>query len=222
MSIPDRFARIARHKFNEIKDRIDQWDAEAEERAEAKSRREDDATRAKRELDESLDAPRAFANDSAPANPAPPRPRTPEEIARGVSNPNSAPQTSASSPGPLGKTLANAGGGNGGSGNGGAVGTGTPDGDPLEYHYRLLGVMPGSDFSEVELAYNKFAARSDPSRFPAGSQEARDAEGIRKKLDTSFEILRDALDVTARRFGLLDFDDAPASQSPPPAGSLEL
>ena len=224
MSIPDRFARIARHKFNEIKDRIDQWDSEAEERADAKTRRESDAkseaNRAQRELDDSMDEPRAFPKETGSASR--PAPRTPAEIARGVSNPNYAPQTPASSGlGPLGKTLSGS-GGNGGGG-GGNSGAGTQDGDAsLDYHYRLLGVEPGSDFTTVQSAYNKFAARCDVSRFPAGSKEAQEAEKIRKKLDVSFDILRAALDVTARRFGLLDFDDAPASSAAPPTSSLEL
>ena len=85
-----------------------------------------------------------------------------------------------------------------------------------------MGVEPGSDFGAVQESYKKLAARCEPSRFPAGSKEAQDVEAIRKKLDASFEILRDALDVTARRFGLLDFDDAPANGATPPTSSLEL
>ena len=218
MSIPDRFARIARHKFNEIKDRIDQWDAEAEERDAAKSRRESDANRAKRELDDAIEEPRAFPNAANESGGTRPAPRTPAEIARGVSNPNYAPQTPApSNSGPLGRTLSN-----GGSGDSGGAGA-QDSGDALDYHYRLLGVEPGSDFSAVEAAYDKYAARAEPSRFTAGSKEAQDAAKIRAKLDASFEILRDALDVTARRFGLLDFDDKPAGNaSPSAASSLEL
>ena len=225
MSIPDRFARIARHKFNEIKDRIDQWDTEAEERADAKSRRQSDAKaeagRASRELDESLTEPRAFPkeNEAGESGASRPAPRTPAEIARGVGNPHYAPLNSPSSgSGPLGKTLAY--GNSGGLSNG----AGAQDGDAsLDYHYRLLGVEPGSDFSAVQESYKKLAARCEPSRFPAGSKEAQEVEPIRKKLDASFEILRDALDVTARRFGLLDFDDAPVIGAAPSSGSsLEL
>ncbi len=224
MSIPDRFARIARHKFNEIKDRIDQWDAEAEERADAKTRRQSDANAAKRELDDSLTEPRAFPNGAGDSGGTRPAPRTPAEIARGVGNPNYAAQSSASSSssGPLGRNLPGA-GGNGGNGTGGGGAAMQDGGESLEYHYRLLGVEPGSDFSEVESAYNKYAARTEPSRFAAGSKEAQDAAKIRAKLDASFEILRDALDVTARRFGLLDFDDKPVgSSSSSPASNLEL
>ena len=212
MSIPDRFARIARHKFNEIKDRIDQWDSEAEERADAKTRRESDvkseASKAKRELDDSLEQPCAFAKESDGTRPAP---RTPAEIARGVSNPNYAPQSAEpQTAGPLGRTLNGA--------NNGA--NGTQEGDALDYHYRLLGLEPGADFSAVETAYNKLAARCDPARFPAGSTEV---DALRKKLQTSFEVLRDALDVTALRFGLLDFDDTPiGSPNATAASTLEL
>ena len=227
MSIPDRFARIARHKFNEIKDRIDQWDTEAEERADAKTRRQSDAKseagRASRELDDSLTEPRAFPKENGESGASRPAPRTPAEIARGVGNPNREPLNSpASGSGPLGKTLANGSSG-GAGGNGGNNGAGTQEGDAsLDYHYRLLGVEPGDDFGAVQESYKKLAARCEPSRFPAGSKEAQDVEAIRKKLDASFEILRDALDVTARRFGLLDFDDAPVNGAAPPTSSLEL
>ena len=217
MSIPDRFARIARHKFNEIKDRIDQWDAEAEEREAAKAQRHSDATRAKNELDESLGQPRASSNESAATGEQNrPAPRTPAEIARGINNANHAPQPpTPSTSAPLGKTL------NGANVSAGAMG-GTQDGEALDYHYRLLGVEPGADFSSVEIAYNKLAARCDPARFPADSKEAQDAEAIRRKLETSFEVLRDALDVTARRFGLLDFDDQPSNASAAPSGATAL
>jgi hypothetical protein len=78
--------------------------------------------------------------------------------------------------------------------------------DPLAYHYKLLGVEPGADFAVVQAEYNKLAARAEPSRFPAGSPEERQAQELRKRLDDSFKLLREALDPTARRFDLLEFD----------------
>ena len=195
MSIPERFARIARHKLNELKDRIEQWDEEAEDRESQRERSRDDKEEARRELDSALDEPRAFAPKPAPAEPRsaipvtpPARPRTPEEIARGY---RSATSSSGNAPPPVSPP---------------AAGNAAPT-DPLLYHYRLLGVEPGADFSEVQAAYNKYAARSDPGRFAAGSEEARQAEQIRQKLEASYRVLREALDITSRRFDMLEFDD---------------
>ncbi len=83
--------------------------------------------------------------------------------------------------------------------------------DPLDYHYRMLGLEVGADFSEVQTAYNGLAARTDPGRFPAVSAEAKELDDIRKRLEASYRALRDALDSTAHRFGLLEFDAAPAN-----------
>lgn len=84
--------------------------------------------------------------------------------------------------------------------------TGSGTGEDLLYHYRLLGVEPGSEFATVQAAYNKLAARCDPARFPAGSAEAKEADEIRSRLHASYRVLREALDPTARRFDLLELD----------------
>ena len=105
--------------------------------------------------------------------------RTPEEISRG-----SLPQTA---PPPAANTAA------------------VSQSDPLLYHYRLLGVEQGADFVTIQAAYNKLAARCDPSRFPAGSSEEHEAQEIRKRLEASYQALRDVLDPTARRFVLIEY-----------------
>ena len=185
MSIPERFYRIARHKLNELRDRFDQMDAEAQEAPEVieKRRRAEVKTDAKRELDEAMTSPSPPAKtDPAPAYSSSTTRRTPEEIRRG--------------------SLANA------SAN--SLPTQAPT-DPLDFHYRRLGVESGADFATVQTEYKKLIARADPGRFPAGSDDARLAEQIRQEIEASFKALRDALDTTARRFDLLEFD------SPPPA-----
>lgn len=187
MSIPDRFFRIAKHKMGEVKEWFDRVDSETEEEAaeaERKRRTQEARRDARRELD---DAMATSAGDSAVPMQAPPSRRTPEEIARGQ-------RSAGSSYVPATTTT-----------------TAPLPPDPLAYHYRLLGLEPGADFSAVKSAYEKFAARSDTSRFPAGSPEAAQALEIRIKLDASYKVLRDALDTTARRFDLLEFDDAPRS-----------
>lgn len=177
MSIPERFYRIAKHKFSEIKDRVDRWDEEAQAAELAELRKPD----ARAELKEALRNPTPAKAESTPA-PTASSVRSPEEIRR------TATPTASTSTG---------------------VGT-----DLLAAHYRLLGVEPGADFAEVQAAYNKLAARCDPARFPANSTEAREAELIRKRLEDSYKALRDALDSTARRFDLLEFDTPAAKEAP--------
>jgi hypothetical protein len=188
MSIPDKFGRIVKHKLGELKDWFDQVDEERDAREEAEQRRKRGRTDARRELEDALGAPlppTAPRGDRAAAPPASLPRRTPEEIARGQQSGGAAPAAA-----------------------GGAAVV-----DALDYHYRLLGLEPGADFAAVQAAYNKLAARSDPSRFAAGSQDESLAREIRKRLDVSYQALRDVLDMTARRFDLLEFD-APAA---PPA-----
>ena len=119
---------------------------------------------------------------SGPSLPSPSARRTPEEIAGGIRP--QPPASPAVTPNPTAAT--------------------TPD--PLAYHYRCLGVEAGSDFTAVQAAYNRLAARCEPGRFPAGSQEERQAQELRARLEASFKVLRDALDTTARRFDLLELD----------------
>src|ERR1051325_11637035 len=123
MSIPERFYRIARHKLNELRDRFDQLDAEAQEAPEVveKRRRAESRADAKRELEDALTNPPPPAKNEAttPYNPPMTR-RTPEEIRRGTL-PNTASGTSS-----LGTTQ------------------NTPI-DPLDFHYRRLGVESGAD-----------------------------------------------------------------------------
>lgn len=209
MSIPDRFYRIAKHKLGEVKDWFDKVDEEEEEDA-LRKRRADPRADARRELSDSVAASPAnnasgSSSNSASVSPSRPSassgipmspPRTPQDYARG-----GRPATSGYS-------------GNGGTGgtppNTGTTSSSQPD--PLDYHYKLLGLESGADFAAVQAAYSKLSARSDPSRFPAGSSDARAAQQIRHRLDTSFKTLREALDTTAARFGLLEFDDAPKSR----------
>ncbi|MDE2125182.1 MAG: hypothetical protein KGJ62_01170 [Armatimonadetes bacterium] len=142
----------------------------------------DAETAARAELSEALD-PERRANAAAASAPR----RTPQEIAAGL--PPGAARTVEQDAAPLAPVLA--------------------DSDPLNYHYRLLGVEPGSDFAAVTSAYQRLVIRCDSSRFAAESDEARQAAEIRRRLDASFQVLRDALDPTTRRFDMLEFDAAP-------------
>ena len=180
MSIPQRLARIARHKFNEVKEHIERLDEEAAQRELEEDQQRLQHTDARRELNDAIAGPRT--REAAPAGgTSSPTLRSPQEIAGGLRS-GAQPVASANYSTPQ-----------------------SAQNDALIYHYRLLGVEAGSDFATVQAAYNRLAARCDPARFPAGSQEEQEAKQIRERLETSYRTLRDALDPTARRFGLLDF-----------------
>ena len=114
--------------------------------------------------------------------------RTPEEIASGVKRP-AAPPTSTPAPSKV---------------EGGVREETTPLADPLSRHYRILGLEDGADFSAVEAAYAKLAARCAPDRFPAGTEEQKAAQEIFDRVDAAYNALRDALDPTAGRFDKLE------------------
>jgi len=198
MTIPERFYRIARHKLGEIRDRLDQLDQEVELSPEEleRLRKQKNRADARRELEDATAEPAGSGRSSAvDVAPTPLKGqgklRTPEEIRAGSRLP-AAPPTS------------------------GAYEQNTQP-NPLEYHYKLLGVEVGADYTEVQSAYNKLVVRCDPGRFPTGSEDARTAQELRDRLESSFKVLRDALDLTARRFDLLEFDKpspAPDTQTP--------
>lgn len=189
MSIPDRFLRIARYKLNDLKDWFERVDEEREARTAEEERRRarsDQRQQAQRELDD------AIASLQAPASGK-------REEEKGGAAPYYPP---AQSPIPAAQR--------GGAGNNGVApsqnsSSAAPSTDPLAYHYRLLGLEPGADLNAVQTAYNSFAARCDPSRFPTGSSDQAQALQIRQKLDESYKVLRDTLDATVRRFDLLEF-----------------
>ena len=196
MSIPERLSRIVRHTISEMKDRFDQMDEEAlSDPAEIERlRRAQARSDARQELQDSMTDPTPVTGSSnakvdVPQQPLKPQPaqRTPQQI----STPSSGYTNGSSTP----------------------TGAMQVQSDPLDYHYRMLGLEPGADFGEVQTAYNGLAARTEPGRFAEGSAEARELEDIRKRLEASFRALRDALDSTAHRFGLLEFDATPAAKA---------
>ncbi len=188
-SIPQRFGRIALHKFHEFKRRIEELDEDALRELEAEQQKSRETATAKRELDDAVGDSTRY--DSRPSE-TPARPRTPEQIATGT-RAESVPQFSRPVTQPVHGS------------------------DTLAFHYQLLGVENGADFVTVQGAYKKLAARCDPARFPADSDEAKQAATLRERLDASYKVLREALDFTARRFDLLEFDPANAPTSPQPS-----
>lgn len=78
--------------------------------------------------------------------------------------------------------------------------------DPNAEEFRMLGVPAGSDFPVVQAAYENLARRCDPTRFPAGSGEQKQAQAILEKVNNAYEALRKRLDPMQNRFGKLEFE----------------
>ncbi|MEP0767605.1 MAG: hypothetical protein HRF45_13850 [Fimbriimonadia bacterium] len=76
--------------------------------------------------------------------------------------------------------------------------------DPLDVHFKVLGLPVGSDFALVRHAYERLSHRSDPSRFAEGSEEAVRAEEVHKRVENAYHALRRALDPSAARFSDLE------------------
>ncbi len=198
MSIPERFTRIVRHKISEIKDKFDQMDEEAlADPAEMERlRRAEARLNAKQELEDSMTEPTPISKTSdRTTNPKVDvgrqslKPqgqlRSPKEITD--SSNNSTANRNAQSSADYQESEAAS----------------------LDAHYRLLGLEPGADLSDVQKAYTSLTARTDPTRFPAGTAEAKKLVDIRSRLEISYKALRESLDATAHRFGLLEFDAKP-------------
>lgn len=182
MSIPERFYRIARNKFHELRERIEEMDTDAlareEQRFQNSTSRSNSRQDALKELNsvngEASPQPNRFPVATPDLHGVRPSQqlRTPEEIRRGAPTANSPQQ----------------------------------EYDPLTPHYRLLGLEPGADFSTVQTTYHTLLTRCDPSRFPVGTTEAFEAEKIRLRLQQTFQVLKDALDPVSRRFDILEID----------------
>ena len=183
MSIPDRLFRLAKGKVGELKDYIghigenEELSPEEEERL-LKSQAH---KRAKGELEEAISSPTPPTRLApSPQLSSQTRRRTPEEIAgSGITYQSSKPVSTSA-----------------------VVSTS----DPLDEHFRLLGLPSGSDFATVQATYEKLEERCKPDRFPSGTPESKELDEIRTRLETSFNALRKALDPTARRFDLIEIE----------------
>ena len=197
MSIPDRLGRIMRHKLNEIKDKFDQLDEEAlADPAEIERlRRAEARLAAKQEMEEAMQSP-GYASANAGVRSSETRTTAPLTAPAPTSAPSSGARmrtpeeiTGAARPSSSHQSQIS---------------------DPLAAHYKMLGLPPGAELAEVQRAYNSLSARISSSQFAAGSPEARELDEIRDRLEGSYKALREALDTTAHRFGMLEFDPRPA------------
>jgi DnaJ-domain-containing protein 1 len=78
--------------------------------------------------------------------------------------------------------------------------------DPQEWAHRILGVAPTADFAEVRKSFERLNSRADPSKFPVGSPEARQASEIQQRIQRAYAILAEGVDTTEKRFKSLEID----------------
>jgi hypothetical protein len=78
--------------------------------------------------------------------------------------------------------------------------------DPKEWAQKVLGVTPGADFVEIRAAFERLHTRSDPSKFPSGSEEAAQANEIHVRVQKAYAILSEGFDSTEKRFKSLEID----------------
>jgi hypothetical protein len=76
--------------------------------------------------------------------------------------------------------------------------------NPLDRHYRRMGLEPGAEYEAVHAAYTQFVARCALERYPEGSDEQKMAAEILARVEESYDALREALDPTAGRFDKLE------------------
>jgi hypothetical protein len=78
--------------------------------------------------------------------------------------------------------------------------------NPQDWARRILGVGPTAEFSEIRKAFERLNSRADPSKFPVGTAEARQASDIQHRVQQAYAILTDSIDSTEKRFKSLEID----------------
>lgn len=87
------------------------------------------------------------------------------------------------------------------------ISSATPQATPQdrETHARqLLGVGADASFDEIRKTFERLSKRSDPKNFPDGSEEAKQAAEIQKKVNWAFLVLTERMDATEKRFKSLE------------------
>lgn len=69
-----------------------------------------------------------------------------------------------------------------------------------------LGVGPEATFAEIRASFDRITKRTDPANFPAGSEEARMAEEIHRRVHRAYTHLTEGMDSTEKRFRSLEID----------------
>lgn len=78
------------------------------------------------------------------------------------------------------------------------------DTTPLSADYRVLGLSAGASLGEVQAAYEDLTRRSDPKRFPEGSNEQAQARRILERVNLAYDNIRRENNPTEDRFAKLE------------------
>ncbi|HLK15393.1 MAG TPA: hypothetical protein VKT78_11365 [Fimbriimonadaceae bacterium] len=70
----------------------------------------------------------------------------------------------------------------------------------------VLGVDDKADFGAIKTAYDRLNRRSDPKNFPKGSDEAKQAALIQRRVQDAYRYLADQADATEVRFKSLEIE----------------
>lgn len=82
-----------------------------------------------------------------------------------------------------------------------------PEGvDAKEVARNILGVAKDAEFEAVRDAFRRLHRRSDPSAFPPGSDESRNAARIQQRVTWAYTCLTAETDETERRFRSLEIE----------------
>lgn len=71
---------------------------------------------------------------------------------------------------------------------------------------QVLGISATAKFEEIRKAFETLNKKSDPTQFPAGSQEEKHAAEIQKRIHWAYRVLTDGTDETEKRFRSLEID----------------
>jgi DnaJ-class molecular chaperone len=85
-----------------------------------------------------------------------------------------------------------------------ATSSGSPD--PKSHAAKILGVETEATYNDVKKAYDRLNKRSDPSNFPAGSDESKKAAEIQRRVQWAYQVLSADVDSTEKRFRNLELE----------------
>lgn len=78
--------------------------------------------------------------------------------------------------------------------------------DELKLARQILGVSETATFAEISKAYERLAKRSDPKRFPEGSEVQAQAEQIHRRVSIAYNKLAATFPATEKRFQGLEIE----------------
>lgn len=72
--------------------------------------------------------------------------------------------------------------------------------------YRILNLTPRSTLRELKTSYKRLSERSQPDKFPEGSEERKKAAVLHLRVQEAYELLLPVLDPRSKRFQSLDVE----------------